>query len=94
MSEARFRVSSIFLTAFARSDKWRVGSYFVLFGLEQADSVAEELEVFFRTLASHLRCDQLAVESRIVILLVWGQVELLQLLFVIVFLMCHLETLI
>ena len=44
--------------------------------LEQANAIAQQLEVFLSPLASHLRSDQLLVKSRIVVLLIGSEVHL------------------
>ena len=49
---------------------------------EQADAVAEQLQILFGPLASHLRSTQLFVQRGVVVLLVRGQVHLIELLVV------------
>jgi len=55
-----------------------------LLGLQQANTVAEQLQVFFGALSRHLSRDELAMQSLVVVLLIWGQVELFLLLWMLV----------
>ena len=50
---------------------------FVFLLLQEANPVAEELEVLLSALPGHLGSDQLSVQGRIVILFVWRQVQFL-----------------
>ena len=82
---ALFLVSSIFFTTWYRivlvSKLW--STYLAFFHLEQSNSIAQQLEIFFSPLASNFGCHQLPVERRVVVILVWSKVHLVEFLTVV-----------
>ena len=52
-------------------------TYLAFFHLKEADSIAEQLQIFLSTLASHLGSDQFSVQGSVVVLLVRREVHLI-----------------
>lgn len=57
-------------------------TYLSLFHLKQTDAIAEQLQIFLSSLAGHLGSAELFVKGSIIVLLVRGQVHLIELHFI------------
>ena len=52
-------------------------TYLAFFHLEEADSIAKQLQIFLSALAGHLGSDQFSVQGCVVVLLVRSEVHLI-----------------